>query len=130
MSRYLMLRTPSANRVYAGEAGPLTAAELELTARFARDVEEADVAGVGYLSFEADELADGAERDGVEELVGGDLVVGRLAERELLGDRDRRSHGVVELLGLLRIGSERGGDPGVELLPDPRHAEHDVGMHR
>ena len=24
MSRYLMLRTPSANRVYAGEAGPLT----------------------------------------------------------------------------------------------------------
>ena len=59
MSRYLMLRTPSANRVYAGEAGPLTAAELELTARFARDVEEADVAGVGYLSFEADELAEG-----------------------------------------------------------------------
>ncbi|MFT3887896.1 MAG: site-specific DNA-methyltransferase [Arachnia sp.] len=59
MSRYLMLRTPSANRVYAGEAGPLTAAELELTARFAREVEEADVAGVGYLSFEADELAEG-----------------------------------------------------------------------
>ena len=59
MSRYLMLRTPSANRVYAGEAGPLTAAELELTARFAREVEEADVAGVGYLSFEADELNEG-----------------------------------------------------------------------
>jgi 16S rRNA G966 N2-methylase RsmD len=59
MSRYLMLRTPSANRVYAGEAGPLTAAELELTAGFAREVGEADVAGVGYLSFEADSLEEG-----------------------------------------------------------------------
>jgi hypothetical protein len=59
MSRYLMLRTPSANRVYAGEAGPLTAAELELTARFAREVSEADVAGIGYQSFEADALAAG-----------------------------------------------------------------------
>ena len=58
MPRYLMLRTPSANRVYAGESGPLTAAELEITAPFAADVAEEDVAGVGYLSFEAPELDD------------------------------------------------------------------------
>ena len=48
MPRYLMLRTPSANRVYAGESGPLTAAELELTAPFARDIEGANLAGVDY----------------------------------------------------------------------------------
>ena len=58
MSRYLMLRTPSANRVYAGESGPLSAAELELTAPFATDIADTDVAGVGYLSFEAPELSD------------------------------------------------------------------------
>lgn len=57
MSRYLMLRTPSANRVYAGEAAPLTAAELELTAPFARDIADVDIAGVGYLAFDADDLA-------------------------------------------------------------------------
>jgi len=59
MPRYLMLRTPSANRVYAGESGPLTAAELELTAPFAADIADVDVAGVGYLSFEAPELSEG-----------------------------------------------------------------------
>lgn len=58
MPRYLMLRTPSANRVYAGESGPLSAAELELTAPFATDIADTDVAGVGYLSFEAPELSD------------------------------------------------------------------------
>lgn len=59
MPRYLMLRTPSANRVYAGEAGSLTAAELELTAPFAQDIADVDVAGVGYLSFESPELTAG-----------------------------------------------------------------------
>lgn len=59
MPRYLMLRTPSANRVYAGESGPLTVAELELTAPFARDVTDVEVAGVSYLSFEADDLNEG-----------------------------------------------------------------------
>lgn len=53
-----MLRTPSANRVYAGESGPLTAAELELTAPFAADIAELDLAGVGYLTFEAPELSE------------------------------------------------------------------------
>lgn len=58
MPRYLMLRTPSANRVYAGESGPLTAAELEITAPFVAEIAEAEVAGVGYLSFEAPALND------------------------------------------------------------------------
>ncbi|MDO5677639.1 MAG: hypothetical protein Q4G35_09075, partial [Propionibacteriaceae bacterium] len=59
MPRYLMLRTPSANRVYAGESGPMTAAELEITAPFATEIAEEELAGVGYLSFEAPELTDG-----------------------------------------------------------------------
>ncbi|MHA6512670.1 TRM11 family SAM-dependent methyltransferase [Tessaracoccus sp. Z1128] len=58
MPRYLMLRTPSANRVYAGESGPLTAAELELTAPFARDIVEVDLAGVSYLAFDSPGLAE------------------------------------------------------------------------
>ncbi len=55
-----MLRSPSANRVYAGEAAALTAAELEITAPFASGCTEADVAGIGYLGFHADPLS-GAE---------------------------------------------------------------------
>ncbi|HJE50635.1 MAG TPA: site-specific DNA-methyltransferase [Tessaracoccus flavescens] len=58
MPRYLLLRTPSANRVYAGESGPLTAAELTITAPFAREVADTELAGVSYLSFEADELVE------------------------------------------------------------------------
>ncbi len=57
MSSYLLLRNPSANRVYAGEAAPLTAAELELTAPFASEIEQASVAGVDYLAFAADNLS-------------------------------------------------------------------------
>ncbi len=34
MSSYLLLRNPSANRVYAGEAATLTAAELEIKDTF------------------------------------------------------------------------------------------------
>ena len=59
MPRYLMLRTPSANRVYAGESAPLTAAELEITAPFAGEIEDVEVAGVDYLAFEAAELNEG-----------------------------------------------------------------------
>lgn len=58
MPRYLMLRTPSANRVYAGESGPLTVAELEITAPFAREVSDVELAGVSYLGFEADALGE------------------------------------------------------------------------
>lgn len=56
MPRYLMLRTPSANRVYAGEAGPLTAAELGLTGTFASEIAEEELAHVGYLGFSASPL--------------------------------------------------------------------------
>lgn len=58
MARYLLLRSPSANRVYAGESAALSAAELELTAPFASQIEQLDLAGVSYLAFNADELGD------------------------------------------------------------------------
>lgn len=53
-----MLLAPSANRVYAGEAATLAAAELAISAPFVADVEPTEVAGVGYLGFQADELAE------------------------------------------------------------------------
>ena len=56
MPRFVVLRTPSANRVYAGEASALTAAELELTCPFAQEVTQEEIAGVGYLGFRAGEL--------------------------------------------------------------------------
>ncbi len=56
MPDLLLLRTPSANRVYAGEAAALSAAELEICAPFTRDVGDQDLAGVGYLGFTTDDL--------------------------------------------------------------------------
>ncbi len=56
MSSYLLLRHPSANRVYAGEAASLTAAELEITAPFASDIEQTEVAGVDYLGFDTEAM--------------------------------------------------------------------------
>lgn len=55
MPEFLLLRSPSANRVYAGEAAALSAAELEITAPFATAAAEEDLAGVGYLAFSAPE---------------------------------------------------------------------------
>lgn len=52
-----MLRHPSANRVYAGEATTLSVAELELTASFATNCGDTELAGVGYLGFSAPELS-------------------------------------------------------------------------
>ena len=63
MSSYLLLRNPSANRVYAGEAAALTAAELEITAPFVSGIAQAEVAGVDYLAFKAEHM-------GLEELAG------------------------------------------------------------
>jgi len=54
MASYLMLRSPSANRTYAGEAAKLSAAELELTAPFASEIGPVRLAGVDYLSFTAE----------------------------------------------------------------------------
>ncbi len=59
MVRYALLLAPSANHVYAGQAGALSRAELAIfgTALDASlsDVDEATVAGVGYLVFDAPE---------------------------------------------------------------------------
>jgi SAM-dependent methyltransferase len=59
MSRYALLVSPSANRVYARAAAPLTVAELGvlgetvLAGRLA-EVRPEDVAGVGYVTFDGD----------------------------------------------------------------------------
>lgn len=53
MPRHLLLRHPSANRVYAGESARLSAAELEIIYPIAGNIHEATVSGVGYLSFDA-----------------------------------------------------------------------------
>ena len=58
MPRFLMLRTPSANRVYAGESGPLTAAELTITAPTLTEIDTVEIAGVSYLAFESAGLND------------------------------------------------------------------------
>lgn len=58
MPEYLLLRSPSANRVYAGEAATLSVAELELTAPFTAGASDQELAGVGYLAFSAPGLDD------------------------------------------------------------------------
>lgn len=60
MPRFLLLLSPSANRVYAGETARLARAELELTAPFAHGVGNSEVAGLSYLSFDAEGLDDAA----------------------------------------------------------------------
>ncbi len=54
----LMLLAPSANRVYTQATPRLAAAELAVTAPFASAVAPTNVAGVGYLAFEAATLGD------------------------------------------------------------------------
>ncbi|UQU66297.1 SAM-dependent methyltransferase [Couchioplanes caeruleus] len=61
MSRYALLLAPSANRVYADQAGRLSRAELAafspvLTGSLS-EIDEATIGGVGYLTFTGD-LAD------------------------------------------------------------------------
>ena len=55
MSRYAMLLAPSANRVYADQAGRLSIAELDAFSRVLSgpltDVEPASIGGVEYLTF-------------------------------------------------------------------------------
>lgn len=57
MPDYLMLLSPSANRVYAGTAPELAAAELGACWAAARDVIPKQLAGVDYLSFSAEPAA-------------------------------------------------------------------------
>lgn len=60
MPEFLLLRSPSANRVYAGEAAALSVAELAITAPSASTASDETVAGVGYLAFSAPELDEAA----------------------------------------------------------------------
>ncbi|MGJ6979830.1 TRM11 family SAM-dependent methyltransferase [Aestuariimicrobium soli] len=61
MTRSALLLSPSANRVYAGEAATLAAGELQICVPEARDVAATTIAGVDYLTFEhpgwSDDLA-------------------------------------------------------------------------
>ncbi len=57
MARFCMLLAPSSNRVYAGVAPQLAAAELAATWPVAEHVEPTVIAGVDYLTFDADEGA-------------------------------------------------------------------------
>lgn len=54
---YLLLLSPAANRVYAGAAAQLAAAELQICAGL-ESVEPIDIAGVEYLKIERDDLSD------------------------------------------------------------------------
>lgn len=56
MTRYLLMLAPAANRVYAGEADRLAAAELSICCPELEQVEQVTVAGVGYLGLEAREV--------------------------------------------------------------------------
>ncbi len=55
MTSYLLLLAPAANRVYAGEAPTLAAAELAVTTGV--EVEPVTIAGIDYLRFEAGDEA-------------------------------------------------------------------------
>ncbi|MDO4784494.1 MAG: site-specific DNA-methyltransferase [Propionibacteriaceae bacterium] len=51
MTDYLLLRSPSANRVYTDESAGLAAAELAVTSPTASGIEPVTLAGVSYLGF-------------------------------------------------------------------------------
>lgn len=53
---YLLLRSPSANRVYTDEASQLAASELAITAPFVTDIAPARLAGIDYLAFTSNQL--------------------------------------------------------------------------
>lgn len=56
MARYLILVTPSANRVFAGQAAGLTATELQICAGSSATVAGVQtLAGVEYVGFDADD---------------------------------------------------------------------------
>ena len=87
-------------------------------------------AGDGVLhGVEADQRPNAGEGGLVEELVGGVVLGGGGAEGAPLRDRDGGRDRLVELGLLLRVGAEGGLHAGVDLLPHPRHAEHDLRAH-
>ena len=87
-------------------------------------------AGDGQLHVrQAGEVAHDREGHGVEEVPRLLLLLG---ERAVAGRHHQFEGGVdavVEGLGPRRIGRRRRQDPLLQLLPHPRHAEHDVGPH-
>ena len=76
MTDYLLLLAPSANRVYAGESDRLARAELQVTCPDTRDQRVAQVAGLAYLGFQADDLTPGL----LERLAGQSAALGLFAE--------------------------------------------------
>ena len=78
---------------------------------------------------EPDQLANGRERDRVEERPRVALVLG--VDPGELGalDLDRQCHTVVELALLVGVGGERGVDAGVDLLVHAWHAEQELRSH-
>ncbi|MEV7226435.1 MULTISPECIES: SAM-dependent methyltransferase [Polymorphospora] len=87
MTEYALLLAPSANRVYADAAGRMTRAELAVLAAAGvldgpvGDIAEREIAGVGYVTFEAtpsrrdvDRLANLSAAYALFERVGDDLL--------------------------------------------------------
>lgn len=58
MTDYVLLPSPSANRVYAATAPQLAAAELTVCAPWADDVQVVDISGLTALGFSVDTLTD------------------------------------------------------------------------
>ncbi|SDS48950.1 TRM11 family SAM-dependent methyltransferase [Microlunatus soli] len=92
MSRYLILVTPAANRVFAGQAAELTAAELEACAGELpiSDVGTSTVAGIDYVGFDLPGPAPADQRTGVDQAGDADLgrVIGGLSSAYALFELD------------------------------------------
>ena len=75
---------------------------------------------------EPDQLADGRERNRIEEVPRVALLLG-VGPGDLGAlDLDRQRHAVVELALLVRVGGERGVDAGMDLLVHAWHAEQQL----
>lgn len=73
MSRYLILVTPSANRVFAGQAAELTAAELEVCAGRLpiSAIATTTLAGIEYVGFDLAAATDDKTDDDLARVIGG-----------------------------------------------------------
>ncbi len=59
MNDYLLLRSPSSNRVYNDSAAELAAGELAICAPFANNISQLKIAGVDYLGFTSENIDTG-----------------------------------------------------------------------
>ncbi|CAI9404908.1 TRM11 family SAM-dependent methyltransferase [Aestuariimicrobium sp. T2.26MG-19.2B] len=71
MTRSALLLSPSANRVYAGEAAALAAGELRICVPEGREVATSTIAGVDYLTFEHPDATSGGWPDDLAEAIAG-----------------------------------------------------------